>query len=129
MPQDDLDRAPDSAFDRATAVQPAEGGGAIAELDPGWEVGGGILNGGYLMAVAARAALLGSPHPHPVAVSATFLRSSAGGPADVRLTAGPAGRTLANSVAVLSTGAGPALTAAATTVKRCTAIATSGSKP
>ncbi|MGY1739163.1 MULTISPECIES: thioesterase family protein [unclassified Blastococcus] len=106
---------PDSAFDRATAVSAAEGGGAVAELDPGWEVGGGILNGGYLMAVAARAALLGSPHPHPVAVSATFLRSSAGGRADVRLTSGPAGRTLANSVAVLSTGGGPTLTAQVTT--------------
>jgi hypothetical protein len=106
---------PDSAFDRATTVRPAEGGGAVAELDPGWEVGGGILNGGYLMAVAARAALLDSPHPHPVAVSAGFLRSSAGGPACVELTAGPAGRTLAHSVAVLTTDAGPALTAQVTT--------------
>jgi hypothetical protein len=106
---------PASAFDRATTVSRAEGGGALADLDPGWEVGGGILNGGYLMAVAARAALLDSPHPHPVAVSATFLRSSAGGPATVQLTAGPAGHTLANAVAVLSTDAGPALTAQVTT--------------
>ncbi|SEP09889.1 Thioesterase-like superfamily protein [Trujillonella endophytica] len=106
---------PESAFDRATAVSVAEGGGAVAELDPGWEVGGGILNGGYLMAIAARAALLGSPHPHPVAVSATFLRASAGGPASVSVTSGPAGRTLANGVAVLSTDAGPALTAQVTT--------------
>ena len=111
MPQN----APESAFDRATSVQPAEGGGAVAELDPGWEVGGGILNGGYLMAVAARAALLDSPHPHPVAVSATFLRPGAAGPARVELTTGPPGRTLANSVAVLSTATGPALTAQVTT--------------
>jgi hypothetical protein len=26
--------------------------GPVADLDPGWDVGGGILNGGYLLAVA-----------------------------------------------------------------------------
>jgi acyl-coenzyme A thioesterase PaaI-like protein len=106
---------PESAFDRATTVSAAEGGGAVAELDPGWEVGGGVLNGGYLMAVAARAALLASPHPHPVAVSASFLRATAGGAARVELPPGSAGRTLANTVAVLTTGSGPALTAQITT--------------
>jgi acyl-coenzyme A thioesterase PaaI-like protein len=106
---------PDSAFARATTVSRAEGGGAVVELDPGWEVGGGILNGGYLMAVAARAALLDSPHPHPVAVSATFLRAGAGGQARIELLAETSGRTLANTAAVLSTDAGPILTAQVTT--------------
>jgi acyl-CoA thioesterase len=106
---------PDSAFDRATTVSRAEGGGAVAELDPGWEVGGGILNGGYLMAVATRAALLDSPHPHPVAVSATFLRANAGGSAHIELLPGSTGRTLANTAAVLSTDAGTTLTAQVTT--------------
>src|SRR5215204_2548740 len=54
-----------SAFDAATTVQRAEGGGLVAELDPGWDVGGGILNGGYLLAVTARAAAMDNPHPHP----------------------------------------------------------------
>src|SRR4051812_40208270 len=62
-----------SAFDVATAVSRAEGGGLVAELDAGWDVGAGILNGGYLLAVVARAAALESPHPHPVAVSASYL--------------------------------------------------------
>jgi hypothetical protein len=62
-----------SAFDAATAVRRAEGGGLVADLDPGWDVGGGVLNGGYLLAVAARAAVLDSPHPHPVALSASYL--------------------------------------------------------
>src|SRR5829696_8713005 len=75
VPQDDQL----SAFDAATAVRTAEGGGLIADLAPGWDVGGGILNGGYLLAVAARAALLESPHPHPVAVSASYRRSPAAG--------------------------------------------------
>ena len=47
MPQND----PSSAFAAATAVRRAEGGGIVADLDPGWDVGGGILNGGYLLAV------------------------------------------------------------------------------
>ena len=53
-----------SAFDAATTVQRAEGGGLVAQLDPGWDVGGGILNGGYLMSVVGRAAVLESPHAH-----------------------------------------------------------------
>src|SRR3712207_6988651 len=59
-----------SAFDVATAVRPAEGGGLVADLDPGWDVGGGVLNGGYLLAGAARAPGPGGPHPHPGALSA-----------------------------------------------------------
>src|SRR5688500_6339705 len=50
------DPAP-SAFDTATAVTRTEGGGLLADLDPGWDVGGGVLNGGYLLAVVARAAV------------------------------------------------------------------------
>src|SRR3954466_15283675 len=38
-----------SAFDAATAVHRTEGVGLIADLDPGWDVGGGVLNGGYLL--------------------------------------------------------------------------------
>ncbi len=111
-----------SAFDAATTVQRAEGGGLIAQLDPGWDVGNGILNGGYLLSVAARAAVLESPHPHPVAVSASYLRAPAAGPAALTVAQGPAGRTLAHSVVTLADAGGPALTVQATT-------ATLGSTP
>ena len=94
------------AFDVATAVRRAEGGGLVAELDPGWDVGGGVLNGGYLLSVAARAAVLDSPHPHPVALSASYLRATPGGPAHLAVTPGPAGRTLAHSSVPLSGSAG-----------------------
>src|SRR3712207_5855875 len=70
VPQTDAEL---SAFDRATAVSRTEGGGFRAELDPAWDVGGAVLNGGYLLGVVARAALLDSPHPHPVALSASYL--------------------------------------------------------
>jgi acyl-CoA thioesterase len=111
VPQDDRP----TAFDAATTVRRAEGGGLIAELDPGWDVGGGILNGGYLLSVVGRAAVLESPHPHPVALSASYLRAPAAGPAGLTVVPGTAGRTLAHSLVTLSDGAGPALTVQATT--------------
>jgi acyl-CoA thioesterase len=104
-----------SSFDAATTVQRAEGGGLIAELDPGWDVGGGILNGGYLLSVAARAAVLESPHAHPVAVAASYLRAPAAGPATLTVVPGPAGRTLAHSQVTLGDAGGPALTVNVTT--------------
>jgi hypothetical protein len=103
------------AFDRATAVSRTEGGGVRAELDPGWDVGNGVLNGGYLLAVVARAALLDGPHPHPVALSASYLRATPGGPADLAVTPGPAGRTLAHSSVLLTGAAGPSLAVLVTT--------------
>jgi acyl-CoA thioesterase len=106
---------PDSAFDTATAVTRLEGGALGAELDPGWDVGNGVLNGGYLLAVAARAATVDSPHPHPVALAASYLRAPSAGPATLAVTRGPAGRTLQHSTVVLSDGAGPCLTVQATT--------------
>jgi acyl-CoA thioesterase len=111
VPQDDEI----SAFDAATAVRRTEGGGLIADLDPGWDVGNGILNGGYLLAVAARAAVLDSPHPHPVAVSASYLRAPAAAQTPLTVVAGPAGRTLAHSLVTLGDAADPVLTVQATT--------------
>jgi acyl-Coa thioesterase superfamily protein/acyl-CoA thioesterase superfamily protein len=104
-----------SAFDMATAVSRGEGGGLTAVLDPGWDVGGDVLNGGYLLSVAARAAVLESAHAHPVALSASYVRAVAAGPARLTVTPGPAGRTLAHSTVVLADATGPAVTVQATT--------------
>jgi acyl-CoA thioesterase len=106
---------PTWAFDAATAVSRSDGGGLLAALDPGWDVGGGILNGGYLLAVAARAAVLESPHPHPVALSASYLRAPAAGPVALAVEAASAGRTVAHSLVTLSDRGGPALRVQATT--------------
>jgi acyl-CoA thioesterase len=76
-------------FDLATAVA----GGPehwTAEVDPGWSVAG-RPNGGYLLALATRAALEAAGQPHPLAVSAHFLAPADPGPADLevrRLRAG-----------------------------------------
>ena len=111
MPQDDRS----SAFDAATAVRRGADGALVAELDPGWDVGGGILNGGYLLSVAARAAVLDGPHPHAVALSGSYLRAPGAGPAALTVVPGPAGRTLAHSRVTLTDATGPALTVQATT--------------
>src|SRR3954452_21330736 len=119
IPPGTLDAVPQnddlSAFDAATTVQRAEGGGLVTELDGGWDVGGGILNGGYLLSGVGRAAVLESPHEHPVALSASYLRTPAAGPATLTVVPGMAGRTLAHSFVTLSDGTGPAMTVQATT--------------
>ena len=121
MPQDDsVPRlgTPDSDtsdFDRGTAVTRTEGGGLVADLDPRWDVGENILNGGYLLAVVARAALAESPHPHPVALSASYLRATGPGPVTLAVTPGPVGRTLAHSHVVLAGDGGPSLAVQVTT--------------
>jgi acyl-coenzyme A thioesterase PaaI-like protein len=111
VPQDDEI----SAFDAATAVRRAEGGGLIADLDPGWDVGGGVMNGGYLLSVVARAAVLESPHPHPVALSASYLRATGPGRVALEVMPGSAGRTLAHAQVVLADAGGPCLTVQTTT--------------
>jgi acyl-coenzyme A thioesterase PaaI-like protein len=69
------------AFDAATEVKPAGGGRYAAVLDEEWSIAG-KLNGGYLLAVAARAALAeaGEGHAHPLAATAAFAAPAPPGP-------------------------------------------------
>jgi acyl-CoA thioesterase len=91
------------SFDRATGVR----GGPerfTAEVDPGWTVAG-RPNGGYLLALATRAALETAGQPHPLAVSAHFLAPADLGPAVLEVERLRAGRTLATtSVTLLQDG-------------------------
>jgi hypothetical protein len=70
------------------------------ELDIGWSIGG-KPNGGYLMAILARAATDAVDRPHPLAVSGHFLLPPNGGPAEVRCEVVKAGRTAATVRATL----------------------------
>lgn len=84
-----------SAFTTATAVHPREGGAIYdVDLDLGWSIGG-KPNGGYLLAILARAATEAARRPHPLAVSGHFLRPPNGGAAEVRVETVKAGRTVA----------------------------------
>jgi hypothetical protein len=70
------------AFDDATTVKPATEGRYEAVLDAEWSIAG-KLNGGYLLAVATRAALAeaGDGHEHPLAATAAFPAPAPAGPA------------------------------------------------
>lgn len=55
-----------------------------AEVDPGWAViDGAAPNGGYLMAIAARAMADAAGRPHPLSVTAHFLAACQPGPVEV----------------------------------------------
>ncbi len=91
-----------AGFDSATAVRRQPGDGAVhrydAELDPEWRIGT-KPNGGYLLAVLARAAVDvaasagAAGHPHPTAVSAHFLAAPDAGPAQVEVAVLRLGRS------------------------------------
>jgi len=91
-------------FDQATAVR----GGPerwLAEVDPGWTVAG-RPNGGYLLALVARAGLEALGQPHPLAVSGHFLAPADPGPAEVEALRLRAGRSLSTArVTLLQEGA------------------------
>jgi hypothetical protein len=86
-----------SQFDLATGVQPISDGRYAATIDGAWSVGG-RPNGGYLMAILARAccATAGSGHPDPVAISATFPASPAPGPVELDIDVVRRGRALSS---------------------------------
>ncbi|GAA2822279.1 thioesterase family protein [Kitasatospora paracochleata] len=93
-----------SEFDRGTALtrHVEEAGRYDGELGAGWQIGGGV-NGGLLLAFAARALSLESGrHPHPLTISGHYLSASRPGPATVRTDVVRRGRSLTTGTAVLS---------------------------
>jgi acyl-coenzyme A thioesterase PaaI-like protein len=91
------DEGTTSRFARDTAVEPLGEGRFAATVDPGWAVlGGGAANGGYLMALAARAMRHDLPeHPDPITLTAHFLRPPAPGEVQVDVEVVRAGRRTA----------------------------------
>src|SRR6266545_886450 len=97
------------AFDLATAVR----GGPDrweALVDGGWGVGD-RPNGGYLLALATRAALQAVDQPHPIAVSAHFVAPPVAGPAELAVTRLRAGRSLSTTRVTLAQEQRPRLEA------------------
>ena len=103
-------------FDEATAVHPRPGGADLdTTLDPDWTVAG-RPNGGYLLAVLARAAATvvvagGGDHPDPLAVSGTYLQPPSPGPAVVRTDVLRRGRSASHVRAVLEQDGTPCVDA------------------
>lgn len=100
-------------FRAATAVEPSGGplsaadqaagatshwSGAIAE---GWDIAGNA-NGGYLLAIAARAMSAAIGRPDPVTVTAHFLNPGNPGPVSVAVEITKQGRTFGTATATLA---------------------------
>jgi hypothetical protein len=79
-------------FSAVSAVTPREPGYFSAELDPGWTIGG-KPNGGYLLAVLARAATSMGAHHHATAISAHYLHSPEPGQVLIETEISRAGRS------------------------------------
>ena len=94
----------DYAFDADTSVSASGAlpGSFAASLSGRWDGTNGAVNGGYMLAVCARALGLVMPFPDPIVVSGFFLRPGAAGPAVVRTSVARSGRTTAFGDAVLS---------------------------
>lgn len=84
-----------AAFSQASAVRPDGDGRYLGELHPDWSVGG-RPHGGYLLAIAARAAIEAADRATPdvVAVSAQYLRPPGLATVSVRTEQIKTGRTV-----------------------------------
>ncbi len=100
-----------TSFAVATAVEPVGDGIYAAQIDATWGVFGNA-NGGYLLAVMARAALHATGREFTHVVSASFLRPGSQGPARIEVRIVRSGRTATHAHVVLSQDDnGPALDA------------------
>jgi acyl-coenzyme A thioesterase PaaI-like protein len=80
------------AFSTVTALAEPGPGRFTGAVHPGWTIAG-KPNGGYLLAMLARAAGSVGPHPHPIAASAHYLRSPDPGPVEIEVEVLRAGRS------------------------------------
>lgn len=101
-------------WDAHTAVNAIGDGSYSAELEAGWQVGGG-LNGGYLLGVIGNAISAELPtKPDPISVSAYYLSASTPGPATVSTRVLREGGTVATVAADLRQGSDTRITTLAT---------------
>jgi acyl-CoA thioesterase len=91
-----------SEFESVTAVRAMGGGRYEAEIAAGWDIGGNA-NGGYVLAIAARAmaAEVGRP---PLTVTAHYLAPAPAGPCEVDVEVHRSGRRTATIGASLRQG-------------------------
>ena len=116
------------SFLRATAVTEApdagiaddEGAGAptgssrwLGAINPGWDIAGNA-NGGYLLAIGARAMAAALGRPDPISLTAHYLAPGKPGPVTVEVNTVKQGRTFATATATLIAGTRPVLAALGT---------------
>ena len=95
-------------FARATAVEPTGDGIFRGTVEPGWDIAGNA-NGGYLMAIGARALVAATGRPDPVTASAHFLSPGQAGPVDITTEVVKSGKRFATGTAMLCSHDRPVL--------------------
>ncbi|MDZ7675181.1 MAG: thioesterase family protein [Acidimicrobiales bacterium] len=96
------------SFDEATAVEQVGDTRFAARVHDGWSIAGNA-NGGYLLAIAARAMRDASGRPDPVSVTAHYLRPGRPGPATVDVEPVKTGKAFSVVRATLSSAEEPLL--------------------
>ena len=91
------------AFDEATAIAETGPGHYSARLHEGWGVWD-TVNGGYVAAVAAQAMIHSAGKPHPMSLTAHFIRPAKAGPVTIITDVVAAGKRLARVKADVSQG-------------------------
>jgi len=89
-------------FAQATAVERRDDGAYAAEIAPGWDILGNA-NGGYTLAIAARAMADAAGRP-PLGITGHYLAPAKVGPCTVEVTVQRAGRRMATVSAVVRAG-------------------------
>jgi acyl-CoA thioesterase len=90
-------------FASDTAVERGDGGCSSAEIHPGWDIAGNA-NGGYLLAIAARAMSAVAERPDPVTITAHFLSPGKPGRVVIDTEVVKRGRTLTTVSAAVHEG-------------------------
>jgi acyl-CoA thioesterase len=91
-------------FAEASAVERVDDRTWRGEVQPGWDIFG-VTNGGYLMAIAARAMSEAAGGRLPVAVNSHFIRPVSAGPVTVEVATVKVGRNFSTMRASLTSGA------------------------
>ncbi len=94
----------------ATAVRRIDDRIYAAEVHPGWDIVGNT-NGGYLLAIAGRAAAAAAGRPDPVSITAHFLTPAGPGPVTVETEVVREGRRFSAVRATMRCGDRPILAA------------------
>jgi acyl-coenzyme A thioesterase PaaI-like protein len=94
------DHEPSGAFAAATAVSRVDDATWSAAIAPGWDIGGNA-NGGYLLALGARALVAATGRSDPVTVTGHYLAPGRPGPVTVTTEVHKQGRRFATATAEL----------------------------
>jgi len=89
-----------SQFQRDSELTPAGNGGFHGALSAGWAIGA-VPNGGYVMAVAARALAAAVDRPHPASITGHYLAPTEAGPVQIETEVVRRGRRLSVATARL----------------------------